>query len=170
MTKKTKIIIFFSLTLTVILGFVFIFLIISNLRGPLNNEYLSENESNFVDSLTKTCSCEVRIQKSLRVERDNENNGTLFITLNYNNSKTNFCLLDSLILLENAKKVFFMYENILTNKKSYKIIDIQYYSSEFGDRSETPTCDRIFSFDIETKKYFDYSESNRYLRIKQNIH
>lgn len=169
MTKRTKIFVFISsIAIVLFTAYIFLCAIGSNLRGPLKNEYLSTTEHSFVDSLNNVCNCDVTIEKDFEVENNNVNNGTVYIEFNYNNSKNNFCLSDSISLLNYSQKIFHIYESILTRKKSYRIIAINYYSSLIGDRSEIPTCDRTFHFEIKTKNYIDYTESNRNLRIKES--
>jgi hypothetical protein len=147
--------------------FIFLYMISSNLRGPLKNEYLSDNELNFVDSLKVKCNCDVTIEKDYKVETANEDSGAVYLELNYNKSDANFCFGDSISLLEKSKEIFHSYKNIMTKRDAYSMIAINYYSSDFGNRSETPTCDRTFYFDIVTNNYTEYDETNRDIRVKK---
>ena len=172
MTKNIKIIIWtVSGAIIILMAFLFIFLymISSNLRGPLKNEYLSDIELNFVDSLKVNCNCDVTIEKDYEVETADKDSGAVYLELNYNKSNANFCFSDSISLLEKSKEIFHSYKIIMTKRDAYRTIAVSYYSSDFGAHSETPTCERTFYFDIVTENYTEYDETNRNIRvIKQN--
>lgn len=140
-----------------------------NLRGPLRNERLSESELHFVDTLGKRCGCEVTIEKDFNVEQHGADSGSLFISLNYNRSPVNYCLKDSITLLQNATAIIIAYSSVAAKKSQYRTIAVQYYSSAFGDRWEEPTCDRTYFFDLKTGSYIKYAETNRYLREKASV-
>jgi len=129
---------------------------------------LTDKEQKMVDSLKAKCDCDVRVEKDVQVIENNKDSGRLFIKLNYNHSKTNFCTSDSLTLLNEAKQISNDFQTVMDKKEQYNEIAIKFYTSDKSvERLEKPTCEEIFVFSTKDNKFVEYQKlGQKSLRLK----
>ncbi|MCW3105343.1 MAG: hypothetical protein JWO09_3783 [Bacteroidetes bacterium] len=136
-------------------------LILGSCAAPKIYE-MTAGEKRFTDSLSVSCDCKATIEKDYAVEYEEHPEGIIYLELNYNESKHNYCMNDSIELMDLSQGISRRFAGIMSNKQHYKSIAINFYSSGNSvSGMETPTCDRTFIYDIAGSKLVDYLESNR---------
>lgn len=120
---------------------------------------LTSEEQKMADIFASKYDCTVRIEKDYQVIANNKDSGRLYIKLNFNQSKINFCISDSTTLLNEAQKISNDFQTVMDKKEKYKEIAIEFYSSDKSvERLEKPTCEQIFVFSINDNKLIEYQK------------
>ncbi|MGN6567250.1 MAG: hypothetical protein ACTHJ0_04825 [Flavipsychrobacter sp.] len=137
-------------------------LLIALLFGCRPSYKLNGAEEKYANDLRKACNCNVKLEKDAKAESGKTNEGTVWVELNYTDSKQNICAKDSIELFHNAQNIAANFATVLGNKERYKQIAVQFFSSDFQlQGAEIPACDRTYYFDRATNQFIRYSEPNK---------
>lgn len=135
----------------------FVYVLLRAIGGPPDLHELTEKEKRQVDLLKKKYNCEVRVEKDWEVVIDNKTGGTLYLQLDFNQSKVNFCLSDSSNLLKEAAIISQNLQSVMEKKNMYNDVSISFYSSDLSVKgAETPTCEKTYVFSIPNNKFIEF--------------
>ena len=120
---------------------------------------LTQKEQTFIESQSFYSDCKITVEKDHNVIDNDSLNGHLYILIDFSNSKTPLCNLDSAKVAQKIVPFATGFEKIMDKRTFYDSLHIE---ASIMDRKtkgmEYLSCAKFFNFSLNNLKKFKYKE------------
>jgi hypothetical protein len=120
---------------------------------------LTQEEQTFIKSQTFYNDCKITVEKDHNVIDNDSFNGHLYIIIDFSNSKTPLCSLDSAKITQKIVPFVTGFEKIMDKRKFYDSIHVEASIMNRKTKGmEYLSCGKFFNFSLNNLKKFKYRE------------